>query len=595
MIHLLIVDDQESIRTLIKFSLAPQPDFEIVGTANDGYSAIEQIEKLHPDVVLMDLEMPRLDGIAATQRIAERFADIQVLILSLYDEPDYIAQAIGAGARGYLLKTASVEELQQAIRNVYKGYRHIGTGILEKILPQSFPAQSAIVSSQELMTKNGSSSSSKLASLPFSDTDTPQVFEKKENSLDAPIREIGWRQVLILLIGAISLSLGIYLVRQFLRQPLPSLSSLQQIASFVDTEFTGKIKPASTFKIAAVAPSLVENIYVKIGQRVKAGQVLLSVKNLEAQKAIEQQKQLQQATLQQQQIAQQQRQTAQQQISFLEQQIAALKHRATSLNTEVAAAEMGLVKIQSQMDGLPLPQRQFSVERTQAIYERAFSRVERYTELQEEGAITKDQLEQAQADLKVAQTDFEVAKKAARIVTQLEQAKQKQSRLQRQVISQEQQEKIKQLEGELNTARLDYTQATERLKQLQRQASQSFNQQLPQLKTSIQASRDGVIIGLPVTGGDQIFTGNSLIELAQLSNLHVEVAVNARLINALHTGQSVLVKVGTGKNAQKFNGKIVLINPLPNQELNHIVEIQFKNSSNALLVGQLASVQFFPQ
>lgn len=572
-----MVDDQKTIREAIKLMVAPAQDIEVIGTAKNGYEAIEKVNLLHPDLVLLDLEMPGLDGITTTKILCENFRGIKVLVLSMHHQEDYVNKSLQAGAIGYLLKNILEEDLREAIRFVYRGYAHLGPGLLSQIMSGAeAPPKNALVASPRDISRR-------------------PVEDHPQNALAAAPREIGWQQVLILLIAAVSLSLGIYLLRQFLREPLPSLSSLQQAASVMDTEFTGKIKPASTFKIAAVAPSLVERIYVKLGQRVKAGQVLLSVKNLEAQKAIEQQQQLQQATLQQQQIAQQQRQTAQEQIAFLERQIVDLKNKSTPLNTEVATAQMRLANLQSQMDSLPLPQRQFSVERTQAVYKRALSRVQSYKDLQDDGAIAKDQVEQAQADLKVAQADFEVAKEAAKKVAQLEQAKQKQSRLQRQVNLQEQQEKLQQLEGQLKTTRLDHNQATERLKQLQRQASQSLKQPLPQLNTSIPSTRDGVVIELPITEGDQLFTGNTLIGLAELSYLHVEVGINARLINAVHLGQSIAVKVGSGKNAQKFKGKIVLINPLPNQELNHLVEIQFKNPTHALLVGQLATVQFLSQ
>ncbi|MGH1397491.1 MAG: HlyD family efflux transporter periplasmic adaptor subunit, partial [Trichormus sp.] len=105
----------------------------------------------------------------------------------------------------------------------------------------------------------------------------------------------------------------------------------------------------------------------------------------------------------------------------------------------------------------------------------------------------------------------------------------------------------------------------------------------------------GVVVQLPVKIGDQIFTGNPLLELAQLKYLNVEVLVNARLINALRRGQKATVQIGTGEAAQKFDGKIVTINPLPSEDMSHTVEIQFENPHDALLVGQMAAIRFLPE
>lgn len=143
MIKVLIVDDQRSIQNLLKTYLDKTPNLNIVGTADNGKMAIEQVESLNPDVILMDIKMPILDGLSATQIISERFVETKVLILSIHDEDIYLNKALQVGAKGYLLKNTPPEELVNAIFSAHKNYFQLGPGLLEKYLfkliePQSY-------------------------------------------------------------------------------------------------------------------------------------------------------------------------------------------------------------------------------------------------------------------------------------------------------------------------------------------------------------------------------------------------------------------------------------------------------------------------
>ncbi|KAM3115259.1 response regulator [Phormidesmis sp. 146-33] len=134
MIRVLLVDDQNLIREGLKALLEQEHDLEVVGDANTGKSAIQQVEALKPDVVLIDLCVPRIDGIATTQTICERFPNTQVLVLTTLDDEESVANALKVGATGYLLKDLSPDELVGAVRNVHKGYTQLSPGLLPKIL-----------------------------------------------------------------------------------------------------------------------------------------------------------------------------------------------------------------------------------------------------------------------------------------------------------------------------------------------------------------------------------------------------------------------------------------------------------------------------
>ncbi|KAF3883906.1 MULTISPECIES: response regulator [Nostocales] len=139
MIKVLLADDQNLIRQGLKALLELEEDLEIVGEAENGEVALCLIEELHPDVVLMDIRMPIMDGVAATREIKNRFTQVKVLVLTTFDDDEYVKAALQNGATGYLLKDTPSEELAFAIRAVHKGYTQLGPGIVKKLLSQVPP------------------------------------------------------------------------------------------------------------------------------------------------------------------------------------------------------------------------------------------------------------------------------------------------------------------------------------------------------------------------------------------------------------------------------------------------------------------------
>jgi DNA-binding NarL/FixJ family response regulator len=134
MIRVLLADDQHIIRQGLKALLELEPDLDVVGDAENGQQVLQHLETLRPDVVLMDIRMPVMDGVAATGLIRQRFPEIKVLILTTFDDEDYVAEALRLGAVGYLLKDTPSEELANAIRTVHKGYTQFAPGIVQKFM-----------------------------------------------------------------------------------------------------------------------------------------------------------------------------------------------------------------------------------------------------------------------------------------------------------------------------------------------------------------------------------------------------------------------------------------------------------------------------
>ncbi len=134
MIRLLLVDNQTLFSQGLQAMLNLEPDLEVVGIASNARVALKQVETLKPDIVLIDIRIGVMDGLETTKIICQRFVDTKVLVLSTFDEDDYIAISLKAGAKGYLLKDMPCEELAQVIRLVERGYCPIGPGLMEKML-----------------------------------------------------------------------------------------------------------------------------------------------------------------------------------------------------------------------------------------------------------------------------------------------------------------------------------------------------------------------------------------------------------------------------------------------------------------------------
>ena len=136
-IKVLIVDDQKMIREGLKALVKPENDIDIIGVAENGEHAVKQVESLNPDVVLMDMEMPGMNGVEATKIIGQKFPNVKVLVLSTFDNQEYVSRSLSSGAMGYLLKGTPAQELTDAIRSVNRGYAQIGPGAYHNLaLPQ---------------------------------------------------------------------------------------------------------------------------------------------------------------------------------------------------------------------------------------------------------------------------------------------------------------------------------------------------------------------------------------------------------------------------------------------------------------------------
>lgn len=152
-IRLLICDDQDIVCEGLRAMLAPVPQIEVVGVAKNGIEAVDQTQKLQPDLVLMDLKMPRMNGIQATRAIREKFPEVRVLVLTTYDADEWVINAIRNGAAGYLLKDTPQEELVKAILNTVKGWNPIDPQVAGRLLDHVANQPSSALPDQKLISQ----------------------------------------------------------------------------------------------------------------------------------------------------------------------------------------------------------------------------------------------------------------------------------------------------------------------------------------------------------------------------------------------------------------------------------------------------------
>ncbi len=139
MINIILVDDHPLFREGISARLSMHENINIIAQAENGMQLLERLEELKPDIVMMDISMPAMNGMDALEIVSERFSDVRVIILSMHDDKEYILNVIRAGAAGYLLKDISGEEMIHAIQKVYSGGKYFSNEVAEILAQDNTP------------------------------------------------------------------------------------------------------------------------------------------------------------------------------------------------------------------------------------------------------------------------------------------------------------------------------------------------------------------------------------------------------------------------------------------------------------------------
>lgn len=191
MIRILLVDDQNIVWQGLQALFKNRPQLEMVGYATNGKDALQQVAIHHPDIVLIDIEMPQMNGIIATQKICQQFPQTRVIIFSSHEDPIYAIQSLQAGARGYLLKQTLFEDLEKAICLVYHGFSQVESQLLEKIIAKTSPPRLVASKQNRTIVQNNmsvakASSESEKDAMPekLSANNLKRTFDRNNHSVN---------------------------------------------------------------------------------------------------------------------------------------------------------------------------------------------------------------------------------------------------------------------------------------------------------------------------------------------------------------------------------------------------------------------------
>jgi RND family efflux transporter MFP subunit len=307
MVRLLLVDDQRFIRESLKAIFENEPNIQVVGTASDGATAIEQVEYLNPDVVLLDLEMPQLSGLEATRLIRQNFETVKILVFSSHEEQECIDYALELGASGYLLKSSSHCEIKQAVHIVSQGHKlpnplmKIKERILEPQSLQIIKAETVIptfsINKQPLSEHPKTEAISSERSLQIQLRQTTAIANTNSSTPNSSIIEskllvspqTSWKQylgfgltfaALLAVISTVIYRQGIVpsqsIAVSSVEKPLPVESlELSPVSSMeVSRDYVGEIAPKRKSSLSFEKVGRVTRILAKAGDRVTAGQPL---------------------------------------------------------------------------------------------------------------------------------------------------------------------------------------------------------------------------------------------------------------------------------------------------------------------------------
>lgn len=397
MIRILIVDDQKSIREELKILLNQEPNLEVVGTAADGLAAFEQVIELNPDVVLIDLVMPGMDGISASQVINQNYPEIKLIAWSAFDSQDLVTRFLRTGGKGYLLKDTPVEELASAIALVHKGYVQISPSLTDKTQRAvSGVVEFASVTTTTNFDAQTTANNGKNPPNRFQDTLTTQpsaaAIVPVDSSFGAGMTVPIEVNELLPPVSNWTILGGLITVSAIAIATLMATVTPYKVVVKGDAT----VRPAGELRLvqAAIDGAIVD-ITVKPNQAVKQGDIMATLNSSQLDTQISQlQTGIQQATLQATQV--------EAQINALVSQIQA---ETDKINREQASAQAAY-----QQNLREYQDRRITtvteVEEAQAALELAQAELTRYQGLVTSGAISQLQLTEKQAAYHTAQAKF---------------------------------------------------------------------------------------------------------------------------------------------------------------------------------------------
>jgi hemolysin D len=499
-IHLLIVDDQKFVCEFLQASFETEPDFHISGVASDAKTALSLIASLKPDIALIDVEMPDMDGLTMTQVVRNRHAHTKVLVLSSHEDVSYIQQALEAGANGYLLKGTPHEELVHALRFIHRGYLQLGPGLFEKLglnlssANAAFPAESI-----NSPTFSSSAIHSPIPESPL--TIAEDDWSASTQDVVNTFPKVWARSVIYLFLGFIALIL-----------PWSVLMKIDEIGVA-----PGRLEPkGQSIRLDAPVQAKVVSVDVVPGQQVHQGQPLMT---LQADTV--------NADLQQEELKVTAQQSKRIELTGIKTQIQmSLSAERSQFESQGTSQMAEIDKVRYRQSGL-----QRSITLVETLLGQDRNTIRKLRALQAEGAIPQTQVEQAE------RTMIQNQQQLQQFHSDLEQAngelQKQQSEYQRihraaELAAIEKNKQIKEIQSQIAEIQANIAQGQQRIQSLQTQKQQHF----------LYASTSGIIDQLAVQHPGAVVQPGQL--LAQLAPAGAKLVLRSQI----QTRDSGFLKVG---------------------------------------------------
>ena len=533
MIHILIVDDQKTIRESVRLLLEQVPEFRIVGTANNGIEAIAQVDKLKPDVVLMDIEMPELDGLGATEIISQCHEEVKVLILTSLDRDDLIDRALDAGAVGYLLKNMSDRELIKAIRCAFEGCTEIRPSIgFKKSSPNPISQETA----QDSSLGSNQATATKIAPQ-IAASHLDKTYKTPINTDTTPERSAIPFKRSVLLGGLIGLSLLISAIAIFslLKSKASDPITTAQAQQTPEAIETAKVTPVS--KVIATGKLLPEGGVIKISvtnaQDSRVEKLLVEEGDfVEANQAI--------AILQGKEKAQQQLRDAQANVEIKQGQLSRIQ-QGEAKQGDIAAQLAVISEIGARL-ATETRQKEAQISQAEATLRNALGKYQRYTPLAQEGAIGVSLLNDVQEELEkakgaIVQLEAELEHTESTLQAKLAQEKANLAQLQ-------------------EVRPIDVAIAQAELKQAQIQVEQ-YKAELD--NTNVRVPVAGQILRINTRVGEQVNVRQGIAELGQTKQIYAISEIQETDITKISLGQTATIKSEYGGFKGEIKGTVAKI------------------------------------
>jgi HlyD family secretion protein len=567
MISILIVDDSEIIREGLKSLLGYEADFEIVATTDNSKTAIALIEKLQPDIALVNLELPELDGISTTRIIKERFPQTKVIVLSSHDNYYYFLKSLEAGARSYLVKQMETSEIQETIRTVYRGYIRLESQLLEPLLTAAMAAKSeaeltATIEPQE-------------SALTASSNDS-EIVEYEEEQVLIPQKPAKSRFLVWTVVAFTSLSISI--IAFAIAKLLPSISAqlssppptppsppaAKAIPEPTAVSALGRLEPeGEVVQVSASSASeaaKVEQLLVKQGDKVRQGQAIAILDSYSPrQAALEKAKtdvQIAQANL--------------------------AKVKAGAKTGDINAQKEAIARLQAELEGQTSAQTA-TIDRLKAELNNANVEYRRHLQLYQEGAISASELDTRRLRVDTVKEQLNEAEETLNRLTNTIEVQRNEAEAKLASISEVRTVDVQVAQAELNQAIANVKQA---------QADLNL--------ASVVSPINGQVLQINVRPGE-VISDEGIAAIGQTNQMYVVAEVYETDIERVKVGQKAAI---TGAAfSQKLSGKVTQIglevdrqnvfnaDPLVNTD-NKVIEVKIRlDPKSSTQVAGLSNLQ----